>query len=61
MAQPCEHLSGLSPGDFPPQKTPDACEECLKEGTFWVALRECLRGLCGDLQIYAFSCVAVHV
>ena len=28
MAQPCEHLSGLASGDFPPQRTPDACEEC---------------------------------
>ena len=41
MAKSCEHLVGLTPEDFPPQKTPDACEECLAEGTVWVALREC--------------------
>jgi monovalent cation/hydrogen antiporter len=41
MAKSCEHLSGLKVEDFPPQRTPDACEECLTEGTFWVALREC--------------------
>ena len=37
----CEHLQNISAGDFPPPKTPDGCEECLAEGTFWVALREC--------------------
>ena len=41
MAKSCEHLSDLKAEDFPPQRTPDACEECLTEGTFWVALREC--------------------
>jgi hypothetical protein len=41
MAKSCEHLAGLTPEDFPPQRTPNACEECLVEGTFWVALREC--------------------
>jgi monovalent cation/hydrogen antiporter len=41
MAKSCEHLSGLKGEDFPPPRTPDACEECLTEGTFWVALREC--------------------
>ena len=41
MAKSCEHLSGLTTEDFPPQRTPDACEECVTEGTFWVALREC--------------------
>ena len=41
MAKSCEHLTGLTPEDFPPQRTPDACEECLTEGTVWVALREC--------------------
>jgi hypothetical protein len=40
MAKSCEHLVGLAPANFPPQKTPDACEECLAEGTVWVALRE---------------------
>jgi hypothetical protein len=29
MADSCEHLGGLRPEDFPPQRTPNACEECL--------------------------------
>jgi monovalent cation/hydrogen antiporter len=41
MATACEHLAGLTQKDFPPPRTPGACEECLKEGTKWVALREC--------------------
>jgi len=41
MAKPCEHLRDLIPADFPLPRTPDACEECLKEGTRWVELREC--------------------
>ena len=36
----CEHLQNLAPVDFPPPKT-NGCEECLREGTRWVALREC--------------------
>ncbi|MGD0729573.1 MAG: UBP-type zinc finger domain-containing protein [Candidatus Micrarchaeaceae archaeon] len=28
-------------------KTPDGCEECLKEGTTWVHLRLCLK--CGHV------------
>jgi monovalent cation/hydrogen antiporter len=40
-AGPCEHLSALTEADFPPLRTPDACEDCLKEGTTWVSLREC--------------------
>jgi hypothetical protein len=38
MAKPCEHLAMVTPEDFPPQRTPGACEECLAEGTAWVAL-----------------------
>jgi hypothetical protein len=41
MAKPCEHLQDLTAADFPPPGTPGACEECLKEGTRWVELREC--------------------
>jgi uncharacterized UBP type Zn finger protein len=41
MAEPCEHIEGLTAENFPPPKTPNASEECLVEGTFWVALREC--------------------
>jgi hypothetical protein len=41
MAKSCEHLEGLTPEDFPAQRTPGACEECLAQGTVWVALREC--------------------
>ncbi|PYQ16618.1 MAG: hypothetical protein DMF80_04215 [Acidobacteria bacterium] len=37
----CEDLENLSPSDFPPARTPDACEDCLSEGTKWVQLREC--------------------
>ena len=42
MAETCEHLQTLKMADFPPPRTPDGCEECLVEGTHWVALRECL-------------------
>jgi hypothetical protein len=41
MPTSCEHLKDLSVSDFPPPRTPDACEECVAEGTKWVALREC--------------------
>ena len=41
MAKPCQHLQGLTAADFPPPRTPGACEECLQEGTGWVELREC--------------------
>jgi uncharacterized UBP type Zn finger protein len=41
MVTACEPLVGLTAKNFPPQRTPDACEECLVEGTVWVALREC--------------------
>lgn len=37
----CEHLQGLGERDFPAPRTPQGCEECLAEGTSWVALREC--------------------
>lgn len=42
MPETCEHLSGVGASDFPPPRTPNGCEECLAEGTQWVALRECL-------------------
>jgi CPA1 family monovalent cation:H+ antiporter len=41
MANSCEHLNNLSASAFPLANTPAACEECLKERTVWVALREC--------------------
>jgi monovalent cation/hydrogen antiporter len=41
MAEPCEHIKRLAAGDFPPPKTPNACQECLVEGTVSVELREC--------------------
>lgn len=41
MAKKCDHLARLTAADFPPPKTPDACEDCLTEGTSWVSLREC--------------------
>jgi CPA1 family monovalent cation:H+ antiporter len=43
----CEHLQDLAATDFPPPRTPDACEECLEEGSRWVELRECLS--CGHV------------
>lgn len=47
MTKLCEHLQHLTAADFPPPKTPEACEECLIEGTRWVALRECR--VCGHV------------
>ena len=47
MAKPCEHLKYLTAAGFPVLKTPVACEECLVEGTHWVALRECQ--VCGHV------------
>src|SRR5215831_1453155 len=41
MAEACEHIKGLTAERFPPPKTPNACEECLAEGSVWVELREC--------------------
>ena len=47
MDRPCGHLENLSEADFAPLKTPMGCEECLKEGTKWVALRQCMT--CGHV------------
>jgi CPA1 family monovalent cation:H+ antiporter len=47
MNGPCEHLKNLTEHNFPPPRTPNACEECLKEGTQWVSLRECMT--CGHV------------
>jgi CPA1 family monovalent cation:H+ antiporter len=41
MSELCEHLEGLTGADFPAPRTPEACEDCLREGTRWVELREC--------------------
>jgi CPA1 family monovalent cation:H+ antiporter len=41
MDKSCEHLQHLTAADFPLPKTSGACEECVVEGTHWVALREC--------------------
>ena len=41
MPEPCNELRGLTESDFPAPTTDGACEECLKEKTTWVALREC--------------------
>jgi len=37
----CKHLENLTASDFPKPATPDACEDCLVEGTRWIELREC--------------------
>ena len=47
MDQQCEHLKNLTEADFASPPQPLACEECLKEGTQWVALRQCLT--CGHV------------
>jgi hypothetical protein len=40
-AATCQHLVDLSSASFPPPATPNACEDCLREGTRWIALRRC--------------------
>ena len=47
MAAQCQHLHGLTAASFAAPNTPGACEDCLKEGTTWVALRECQCGHVG--------------
>ena len=47
MNQPCEHLKNLTEANFTSPRAPIACEECLKEGTQWVALRQCMT--CGHV------------
>ncbi len=47
MSRPCEHLKNLTKDSFPPPRTQNLCEECIKEGTTWVSLRECLT--CGHV------------
>ena len=47
MDQPCEHLKNLTEANFASLRPPIACEECLKEGTRWVSLRECMK--CGHV------------
>ncbi len=41
----CIHLKDINESVVP--KTPNGCEECLKEGTKWVHLRLCLT--CGHV------------
>jgi len=47
MNKTCEHLMNLADGNFPPPRTQNLCEECIKLGTTWVALRACLT--CGHV------------
>ena len=47
MNQPCEHLKNLTEAHFRSLRAPIACEECLKEGTKWVSLRQCMT--CGHV------------
>jgi CPA1 family monovalent cation:H+ antiporter len=37
----CAHVQDLRREEFPPPRTPNGCEACLKAGTIWVALRLC--------------------
>jgi uncharacterized UBP type Zn finger protein len=41
----CPHVAELP--EEPAPTTPDGCEECLRDGTRWVHLRECLS--CGHV------------
>jgi CPA1 family monovalent cation:H+ antiporter len=41
----CEHL--LAVEELPQPRTPDGCEECLRDGTRWVHLRLCMQ--CGHV------------
>jgi CPA1 family monovalent cation:H+ antiporter len=43
----CDDLMDLTEGSLPPLKTPGVCEDCLREGTQWVHLRECMT--CGHV------------
>jgi uncharacterized UBP type Zn finger protein len=42
----CDHLAASQPQN-PPPRTPQGCEECLREGWRWVHLRLCLE--CGHV------------
>ena len=41
----CAHLDGLQAVESPP---PQACVDCLREGSTWVNLRQCLT--CGEVR-----------
>jgi CPA1 family monovalent cation:H+ antiporter len=45
IAAPCEHLEDTDTCAEP--RTPEGCEECLRDGTTWVHLRLCLQ--CGHV------------
>jgi monovalent cation/hydrogen antiporter len=45
--RPCEHLRDVNEAAVPSPRTPNACEDCLKEGTQWVHLRQCM--VCGHV------------
>jgi uncharacterized UBP type Zn finger protein len=47
MNEPCEHLKNLTEGNFTRPRVPLGCEECLKVGTRWIALRQCMA--CGHV------------
>ncbi len=47
MNQSCEHLKNLTEASFASPPTPIGCEECLKVGTKWVSLRQCMA--CGHV------------
>ncbi|MGK5556405.1 UBP-type zinc finger domain-containing protein [Actinomadura kijaniata] len=42
----CDHVKNL-PDAVPEPRTPQGCEECLRDGTRWVHLRLCLT--CGHV------------
>ncbi len=43
----CEHLEAAARAEVPEARTPEGCEECLRDGTRWVHLRLCLT--CGHV------------
>lgn len=46
MTAPCAHLA--DPGPEPPTPTLRECTDCVREGSRWVHLRECLT--CGGVR-----------
>ncbi len=45
LPQQCVHLDGLGPVESPP---PQECVDCIREGSTWVHLRQCLT--CGVVR-----------
>jgi CPA1 family monovalent cation:H+ antiporter len=48
MAQTCEHLDMIEVGKPTTRAADTVCVDCIREGTRWVHLRECLT--CGQIR-----------